>query len=95
MTAHPQAATGSRLAGVLNKFLETKTNCDLEGTMSYFAADMASYIDATLGWDLDSYEPLKGVFAQYMPNWAPAARSTPPSAGRPAAVAAAGGQQAG
>lgn len=36
---------------------------------------MASYIDATLGWDFDGYEALKGVFAQYMPNWGPPARS--------------------
>ena len=75
MTADTQAMPTSPLAGVLNTFFETKTACDLEGTMSYFAPDMASYIDATLGWDFDSYEALKGVFAQYMPNWAPPARS--------------------
>jgi hypothetical protein len=60
---------------VLDRFFETKTACDLEGTMSYFAPDMASYIDATLGWDFDSYEALQAVFTQYMPNWAPPARS--------------------
>jgi hypothetical protein len=36
---------------------------------------MAAYIDATLGWDFDSYDALQAVFAQYMPNWAPPARS--------------------
>ena len=75
MTAHVPMAPASPLADVLNRFFATKTNCDVEGTMSYFAPDMASYIDATLGWDLDSYEALKSVFAQYMPNWAPPARS--------------------
>jgi len=40
-----------------------------------FAPDMESYIDATLGWDFDCYAALKGVFEQYMPNWAPPARS--------------------
>jgi ketosteroid isomerase-like protein len=75
MTAHTQAAPASPLAGVLNTFFETKTACDLEGTMSHFAPDMASYIDATLGWDFDSHEALKAVFTQYMPNWAPPARS--------------------
>jgi hypothetical protein len=75
MSAHTQAAPASPLAGVLNTFFETKTACDLEGTMSYFSLDMASYIDATLGWDFDSYEGLKDVFTQYMPNWAPPARS--------------------
>ena len=34
-----------------------------------------SYIDATLGWDFDSYDALKGAFEQYMPNWSPPARS--------------------
>jgi ketosteroid isomerase-like protein len=63
------------LAGTLDTFFATKTACDLDGTMSYFAPDMASYIDATLGWDFDSHEALKAVFTQYMPNWAPPARS--------------------
>jgi hypothetical protein len=43
--------------------------------MSYFSANLASYIDATLGWDFSSYEALKGVFSQYMPNWSHPARS--------------------
>jgi limonene-1,2-epoxide hydrolase len=63
------------LAGTLDTFFVTKSACDLDGTMSYFAPDMASYIDATLGWDFDSYEALQDVFTQYMPNWAPPARS--------------------
>jgi hypothetical protein len=75
MTTHIQAAPASPLAGVLTTFFETKTARDVEGTMSYFAPDMASYIDATLGWDFDSYEALKGVFTEYMPSWAPPARS--------------------
>ena len=68
MTAPPPASE-------LDAFFATKTACDIEGTMSFFAPDMASYIDATLGWDFDSYEALKAVFTQYMPNWAPPARS--------------------
>ncbi len=56
-------------------FFETKTACDVEGTMAYFSPDLASYIDATLGWDFDSYDALKGAFEQYMPNWSPPARS--------------------
>ena len=75
MTAHTQAAPASPLADVLDTFFETKSACDLEGTMSHFAPDMASYIDATLGWDFDSHKALKAVFTQYMPNWAPPARS--------------------
>jgi hypothetical protein len=63
------------LAATLEAFFQTKTACDVEGTMSYFSQNLASYIDATLGWDIDSYEALKAVFAQYMPNWSPPARS--------------------
>ncbi len=39
--------------------------------MSYFSPSLASYIDATLGWDFGSYDALKAVFEQYMPGWAP------------------------
>ena len=65
----------SPLAALLTTFFETKTGCDVDGTMAYFAPDMATYIDATLGWDLDSYEALQSTFREYMPNWAPPARS--------------------
>jgi hypothetical protein len=75
MTAMTKAASAPPLAGLLNTFFDTKTACDLEGTMSYFAPDMASYIDATLGWDFDSYDALKDVLAEYMPNWGLPART--------------------
>jgi hypothetical protein len=65
----------SPLAGTFETFFETKTAADVEGTMSYFSPDLASYIDATLGWDFDSYDALKAAFEQYMPNWSPPARS--------------------
>lgn len=67
--------TASPLAGELEAFFATKSACDVEGTMAYFSPGMVSYIDATLGWDLDSYDTLKDVFEQYMPNWLPPARS--------------------
>jgi ketosteroid isomerase-like protein len=63
------------LAVTLEHLFETKTSCDVEGTMSYFAPDLATYTDATLGWAFDSFEALRGVFDQYMPGWAPPARS--------------------
>jgi len=43
--------------------------------MSFFSPSLVTYIDATLGWDLDGYDTLKAVFSQYMPNWSPPARS--------------------
>jgi ketosteroid isomerase-like protein len=75
MTTHTPTVSASRLPAMLEKFFETKTAGDVDGTMAYFAPDMAGYIDATLGWDFDSYAALKAVFEQYMPNWAPPARS--------------------
>ena len=75
MTAHTDAVPTSPLEAVLERFFETKTACDIEGTMSYFSPDLASYIDATLGWDFAGYEPLKDVFTEYMPNWSHPARS--------------------
>jgi ketosteroid isomerase-like protein len=74
MTTHADRP-GSALAATFETFFETKTAADVEGTMSYFSTELASYIDATLGWDFDSYEALKAVFEQYMPNWSPPARS--------------------
>lgn len=70
----PGAPT-SPLAATFARFFATKTGADVEGTMTYFSPDLQSYIDATLGWDFDSYDALKGAFAQYMPGWHPPARS--------------------
>ncbi|MBV9445113.1 MAG: hypothetical protein JO345_04345 [Streptosporangiaceae bacterium] len=63
------------LAATLERFFTTKTSCDVDATMSYFAPDLATYSDATLGWDFDSFPALRNVFVQYMPTWAPPARS--------------------
>jgi hypothetical protein len=75
MSAQTVEPAESPLAATLETFLETKTAHDLEGTMSYFSPNLVSYIDATLGWAFDSYEVLRGVFAEAMPKWAPSARS--------------------
>lgn len=65
----------SPLAETLDTYFRVKTSCDVAGTMAYFSHDLATYTDATLGWDLDSYETLQSIFEQYMPTWAPPARS--------------------
>jgi hypothetical protein len=71
MTTPPE----SPLAPTFDRFFATKTACDVDGTMDFFSHDLASYIDATLGWDLSGYDTLRAVFEQYMPNWRPPARS--------------------
>jgi len=68
-------AVESPLAETMEDFFRTKTSCDLAGTMSFFSPDLATYTDATLGWDIDSFEALQATFEQYMPNWGPPARS--------------------
>jgi ketosteroid isomerase-like protein len=65
----------SPLAATFEAYFEAKTACDVEGTMSYFSPGLVAYIDATLGWDLDSHDALEAIFNQYMPNWSPPARS--------------------
>ena len=65
----------SPLAQTMEDFFRTKTSCDVAGTMSFFAPDLATYTDATLGWDIDSFEALQAILEQYMPNWGPPARS--------------------
>ncbi len=56
-------------------YFATKTACDVDGTMAFFSPEMATYIDATLGWDIASWDALHGVFTQYMPGWGPSGRS--------------------
>jgi len=68
-------AVESPLAETMEDFFRTKTSCDVAGTMSFFSSDLATYTDATLGWDIDSFEALQATFEQYMPNWGPSARS--------------------
>jgi hypothetical protein len=75
MATQTVAVPASRLHDLFERFFETKTAGDVDGTMAFFARDMAGYIDATLGWDFDSYAALKAVFERYMPTWAPPARS--------------------
>ena len=65
----------SPLTETLERYFRVKTSCDIEGTMSWFAPDLATYTDATLGWDVDSFEAVRAVFEQYMPTWARPARS--------------------
>lgn len=75
MAVQTDAVEASRLHALFEAFFATKTAGDVDGTMAHFAPDMAGYADATLGWDFDSYAALKAVFEQYMPTWAPPARS--------------------
>jgi hypothetical protein len=65
----------SSLESTFERYFTVKTSADVEGTMAFFSPDLVCYVDATLGWDLPGFDALHGVFEQYMPNWAPPARS--------------------
>ena len=74
MTTAPNLVE-SPLAETMEDFFRTKTSCDVAGTMSFFSPDLVTYTDATLGWDIGTFEALRAIFEQYMPNWGPPARS--------------------
>ncbi|MEW6153883.1 MAG: hypothetical protein AB1673_07830 [Actinomycetota bacterium] len=74
MTTAPNLVE-SPLAETIEDFFRTKTACDVAGTMSFFSPDLVTYTDATLGWDIGTFEALHAIFEQYMPNWGPPARS--------------------
>jgi hypothetical protein len=74
MTTAPNPVE-SPLAERMEDFFRTKTSCDVAGTMSFFSSDLVTYTDATLGWNIDSFDSLQAIFEQYMPHWGPPARS--------------------
>jgi ketosteroid isomerase-like protein len=75
MTTTTHQSHPSPLAETLEAFFRTKTSCDVAGTMSWFSRDLATYTDATLGWDVASFDAVQAIFEQYMPHWGPPARS--------------------
>ena len=52
-----------------NRFFATKSRHDVHATMEFISRDLSVYADATLGWELNGYDALKEVWAQYMPTW--------------------------
>jgi hypothetical protein len=75
MTTTTHESHPSPLAETLETFFRVKTSCDVAGTMSWFSQDLVTYTDATLGWDVASFEAVQAIFEQYMPTWGPPARS--------------------
>ena len=54
---------------LFNRFFATKSRHDCDATMEFISRDLSVYVDATLGWELNGYDALKEVWAQYMPTW--------------------------
>jgi hypothetical protein len=64
-------------AHVLEALFTAKSEHDVGKTMAFFSPQMLTYTDAVLGWPMNSFAALKGVFDNYMPKWPPAALSYP------------------
>jgi ketosteroid isomerase-like protein len=69
-------ATG-KASAFFHSFFTAKSRHDVDATMDHFSRTTLIYIDATLGWPFYTHEALKGVFAQYMPQWPPSGVSYP------------------
>jgi hypothetical protein len=54
---------------LFHRFFATKSRHDCDATMAFISRDLSVYVDATLGWELNGYDALKEVWAQYMPTW--------------------------
>ena len=77
----PQVADITHATPTAAKFFESfftaKSRHDVDATMNHFSKTTLTYIDATLGWPMYTYDALKNVFMQYMPKWPPAGLSYP------------------
>ena len=58
-----------QVSAFFDSFFTAKSSHNIAETMKHFSPDLVTYTDATLGWPLDGYETVKGVFTKYMPNW--------------------------
>jgi hypothetical protein len=66
-----------RAAKFFESFFTAKSRHDVDATMNHFSKTTLTYIDATLGWPMYTYDELKNVFVQYMPKWPPSGLSYP------------------
>jgi hypothetical protein len=66
-----------KAAEFFHSFFTAKSRHDVDATMNHFSKTTLTYIDATLGWPLYTYDALKDVFVQYMPKWPPSGLSYP------------------
>ena len=53
-----------KAAEFFHSFFTAKSRHDVDATMNHFSKTTLTYIDATLGWPLYTYDALKDVFVQ-------------------------------
>lgn len=63
------------LADFMKAFFSAKTRRNVDETMSFFAPDMVSYIDAGIGWDFAGVAAVRATYQQFMPTWPASAKS--------------------
>lgn len=66
-----------KAAEFFNSFFTAKSRHDVDATMSHFSKASLTYIDATLGWPMYTYDALKNGLAQYMAKWPASGLSYP------------------
>ena len=54
---------------LFNRFFAAKSRHDCNATMDFISRELSVYADVTLGWELNGFDALKEVWAQYMPTW--------------------------
>jgi len=78
---YPQIVEGSHASedagAFFASFFTAKSRHDVDETMKHFSPHLVTYTDATLGWPLDGFDVVKGIFSQYMPNWPKSGLSYP------------------
>ncbi|MFI5753234.1 hypothetical protein ACIBBE_47295 [Streptomyces sp. NPDC051644] len=65
------------LARLISQVFGAKTSRDVEATLSCFYPKSTTYIDASLGWPVYSWQELHKLFSELMPTWPDTARSYP------------------
>ena len=65
------------LVDFMKAFFAAKTRHNVDETMSFFAPDMVSYIDAGIGWDFAGFSAVRATYQQFMPAWPASAKSYP------------------
>lgn len=71
------SAASRELVEFMTRFFTAKTKRLVDETMSFFAPDMVTYIDATLGLSLPGFAATRALFQQDMPLWPASAKSYP------------------
>ena len=66
-------------AAFFTSYFTAKSRHDPAKTMAHFSPDLITYTDATLGWDLGSFDGVKKIFDLYMPKWPPSGKSYRPN----------------